>query len=321
VPGEVRRVFAIFNPASDGGRGAARIPRFLELLSRHLPGCDHAVTARSGEEGKLAEKALADGYDTIVAVGGDGTWSTVVDRILESDRPEVRLGVLPSGTGNDFGRNIGVRGDDLERAVQTLTGNHTITVDAGRVVGEIRHQERGETSREGRYFLNVVGFGFDIAVVEAAKKIRFLKGELLYKTTALSQLFRFPGFSLTLRDDEAYERSEKTLMLTLSNGPYFGGGFPIAPRASLRDGLLHSCLIKDANPFQRLLLFDRAGKGRHEGLDRVETHNAPAFRVSTPGPLRFEIDGDVYASSADEVRVEVRKGALQVLVPQDGSPG
>jgi diacylglycerol kinase (ATP) len=310
-----RRVFVIFNPASDGGRGEKRIHRYLELLRRHLPQFDHASTARSGDEASLAEEALRTGYDTIVAVGGDGTWSAVADRILSLNRTDAVLGVLPGGTGNDFGRNLGIPRRDLERAVRILTEGQVVSVDAGRIIGSSQHEGRGETLREERFFLNVVGFGFDVAVVDGAKGARFLRGELLYKATALQQLFRFPGFSVTLEDDEGFSRSDQTLMLTVTNGEHFGGGFPIAPGASVQDGVLHACYIGDAKPLRRLVLFDRAGKGRHEGSREVDARSAPRFRLSFPHPVRFEVDGDVYAASQSELSIEVIRGALKVLAP------
>jgi diacylglycerol kinase (ATP) len=309
------RTFVIFNPASNGGRGAKRIGSYLDLLRKHLAAFDHAVTSRSGEEAALAESAMEDGYKTIVAAGGDGTWSAVADRILSSGRPDLVLGVLPAGTGNDFGRNLGVPGNDPEGAVKVLREGRTVRCDVGRLLGPTRHEDRGERVRDQRFFLNVLGFGFDVAVVDAAKGARFLKGELLYKATALGQLFRFPGFTVTLDDDDGFRRDETTLMLTITNGVHFGGGFPIAPGASVTDGLLHACHIGNTKPLRRMVLFDGAGKGRHEGAPEVSARAAPRFRVTFPGPFRFEADGDIYASEEPGLTAEVAPAALNVLTP------
>lgn len=311
-----RRVLVIFNPAADGGRGIKRIPRYLELLRELLPEHEHVVTSRSGEEATVVDRALHDGYGTIVAVGGDGTWSAVADRILQAGLPEVVFGILPAGTGNDFGRNLGIRGDDLEAAVRTVAAGRTHRVDVGRIRGLSRHEERERAPVEGRYFLNVVGFGFDVAVVDGSRSARFLRGELLYRTTALRQLFRYPGFSVTLEDGEGFQVSGPTLMLTVTNGKYFGGGFPIAPRARLQDGYLHACHIGNAGALRRMALFDRAGKGLHEAAPEIRTHRAPAFRLTFPDAVRFEIDGDIYVAPGGAVEIEVQKAALPVLAPQ-----
>ena len=78
-----------------------------------------------------------------------------------------------------------------------------------------------------------MGLGFDIAVIDAARDARFLRGELLYKVTALQQLFRFPGFDFALTSGSGTHREGHHLMLTVSNGRFFGGGFPIAPGATI----------------------------------------------------------------------------------------
>jgi len=263
----------------------------------------------------LAEEGLRAGYGTIVAVGGDGTWGTVADRILSSERDDVVFGVLPGGTGNDFGRNLGIPGNDLEGAVRVLSHGHVIRADAGRIIGPTRHEGRGDVLRDERFFLNVAGFGFDVAVVDGAKGARFLRGELLYKAAAVQQLFRFPGFTVTLEDGKGYSRSDQTLMLTVTNGEHFGGGFPIAPGATVQDGVLHACYIGDAKPLRRLFLFDKAGKGRHEGCREVDARTAPRFVLRFPQPFRFEVDGDIYASDQPEIALEIRKSVLQVLAP------
>ncbi|MGD8278043.1 MAG: diacylglycerol kinase family lipid kinase [Gemmatimonadota bacterium] len=316
MPPEPGRTFVLFNPAAGRGRGARRIPRYRELLDRHVPGWQGAATERAGDEARLTDRALAGRFDTIVAVGGDGTWSHVADRILDSGRTDVRFAILPAGTGNDFGRNLSVPGHDLEAAVRNLVEGRTRAIDVGRVLGPISHDEHERPPYEGRHFLNVVGCGFDVAVVDAAKGARILRGALLYKTTAFLQLFRFPGFDVTLEDDDGGQATGHGLMLTISNGRFFGGGFPIAPGATVDDGLLHACFIRDAKPLTRLRLFDRAGKGRHEGERQVEPRTSTAFRLRFPAPTRFEIDGDVYAAATPEVRLEVRPGALRVAAPR-----
>ncbi len=311
-----RRAFVIFNPASDEGRGEKRIPRYLGLLREHFPRFDHAITSKGGEEASLAEDALRGDYGVIVAVGGDGTWSTVADRILTSDRDDVVFGVLPGGTGNDFGRNLGIPGNDLQGAVRVLADGQVVRTDAGRIIGPTRHEARGDALRGERFFLNVAGFGFDVAVVDAAKGARFLRGELLYKLTALQQLFRFPGFTVTLEDEDGYSRSGQALMLTVTNGECFGGGFPIAPGASVQDGYLHACFISDAKPLRRLVLFDRAGKGRHEECEEVDARSASRFVLRFPEAFRFEVDGDVCVTEEPEIVLEIQRGALKVLAPR-----
>lgn len=307
-------MFVIFNPASGHGRGGRRLEAYLSLLKEHLPDSEHGVTGFPGHERELADRAIAEGHDTVVAVGGDGTWSHVADRLMASGR-EVRLGVLPSGTGNDFGRNLGLDYRDPEAAVRALASGRTTRVDVGRVTtrSATSAHQRGGGFQAPRHFLNLVGFGFDIAVIDAAADARFLRGEALYKVAALQQLFRFPGLSLTVSDAEGMTREGRHLMVTVSNGPFFGGGFPIAPGASIRDGRLHACLIADARALTRARLFSAAEKGRHVESEHVEIHQARSFILTFEDPPRFEIDGDVYRAEGKEVEVEILPAALEVL--------
>lgn len=273
-----------------------------------------AVTTRVGEEGDLTDRAIDGGYDVVVAVGGDGTWSHVAHRLLASGREDVTLGILPSGTGNDFGRNFGYDPRSPAEAVRVLAEGHTRAVDVGRVESPSA-PDHDPGGFEPRHFLNVVGFGFDIAVIDAAAKARFLKGELLYKVTALQQLFRFDGFRLRVESGRGEAREGMQLMVTVSNGRYFGGGFPIAPGATVDDGLIHACRIGDASPLGRLRLFNWAEKGEHVRSERVEILGDSSFRLSFDAPPRFEVDGDVRRAAEATVELRALPGALRVVVP------
>jgi diacylglycerol kinase (ATP) len=309
-----RRCCVIVNPASGRTRGRARLARYRRLLEEHLPEADVVATEGPGDEARLADRALDDGYEVVVAVGGDGTWGNVADRVVASGRTDVALGLLPNGTGNDFVRSLGVDPSDLEGAVRVVAEGGRRRVDVGWVETPSAPDHSPDRFRS-RHFLNLVGFGFDIAVIDAAARARLLTGELLYKVTALQQLFRFPGFRAGVGTNGVAGPTESHLMLTVSNGRYFGGGFPIAPGAAADDGLLHACRIPDAAPFTRLRLFSLAGKGRHVGEEGVEVRGEPAFRLTFPEPPRFEMDGEVRRSAEAEMEVRVLPGALTVLAP------
>ncbi len=313
--------FVIFNPASGRGRGARRIPLYRELLDRHLQSYEWESTTGPGEEAALADRALAGGARLLVTVGGDGTWSQVADRVVASARSDVVLGLLASGTGNDFARSLGLSYDDPEHAVAALAAGRTRRIDVGRVISEWRPCARPETASaepwrdSPRHFLNLVGFGFDVAVIDATQRARFLKGELLYKATAAQQLFFFRSPHLHLSDGGGWSTEGRHLILTVSNGRIFGGGFPIAPEADLQDGRLDACAIADASPLGRARLFNLAAKGRHVGARGVSLRQDEAFTVRFDGPLRYEVDGDVLQSRTGEVRLEAVPSALSVIVP------
>ncbi|MDX1647365.1 MAG: diacylglycerol kinase family lipid kinase [Longimicrobiales bacterium] len=309
-----RRHFVIFNPASGRGRGKRRIAAYRRLLSERLEHVEFGETIRPGHERELADEALGEGYDVIVAVGGDGTWSNVADRIVGAGRDDVAFGLLPSGTGNDFGRNMGYDPRKPADAVEVLARGRTRLVDVGRVDTPSAAEQRSD-QLETRHFLNLIGFGFDIAVIDGAADARFLRGELLYKITALQQLLRFPGLSARVESAGGETREARHLMLTISNGRYFGGGFPIAPEATVDDGKLHACLIADARPLTRLRLFNLAERGRHVASPEVEILEDSAFRLEFDTPPRFEMDGDVRRASGTKIQVRCMPAALRIVAP------
>jgi diacylglycerol kinase (ATP) len=139
---------------------------------------------------------------------------------------------------------------------------------------------------------------------------------VLYKVTALQQLFRYPGITPVLESPAHGSRDGRRLIVTISNGRFFGGGFPIAPGATVEDGLLHACVIADAGPFRRAALFNQAERGRHLASPEVELLSDRRFVLRFPeaGP-RFEVDGDVYGVQERSVEVEILPGAIELVTP------
>lgn len=301
-PGLARKnsVFCVINPEAGRGRGTARIETFLRLLKEEIPHFEHGMTQAPGDERALTEKALADGFETIVAMGGDGTWSAVANCLLHSERRDVRLALLPTGTGNDFGKTFGISYDRAPEIVCAVREGHTRTIDVGRV---------GD-----RYFLNVVGIGFDLAVIEDAAKFRWLKGDALYQFCALRQLFQFPGIPLTIREDAGPAWDARFLMVIVANARYFGGSFLIAPDADVGDGKLDLVAIRDAAPWRRAALFQKVGRGKHAGEPEVHIKKSARLALNAPKDAAYEVDGDVFVATAP-LEITSVPGALNLVVP------
>ncbi|HSG48098.1 MAG TPA: hypothetical protein VLA43_09820, partial [Longimicrobiales bacterium] len=123
----------------------------------------------------------------------------------------------------------------------------------------------------------------------------------------------FRGLDLSVQDEQGFRRATPHLMLTVTNGAYFGGGFPIAPQARIDDGLLHACMIGDAAPLRRMALFNKAERGRHVLEPEVTVRTARRFTLTAHSPFRFEADGDIYETSLPELELELLPGALRVI--------
>lgn len=295
------RVFVVFNPQSGRGRGERLVGPVLKALSAEGLAPEHGLTLAAGDEERLTRQALALGFRRIVAVGGDGTWSRVADALLKSGEPDAVLGLVPAGTGCDLARSLAVPARDLRACARIIREGRTRTVDVGRV--------------EGRHFLNVVGFGFDVAVIEDSWNVRRLGGDLLYLYCALRQVYSYHGFPVELEADAAPALREPLMMLVIANGRVFGGGFRIAPRADLTDGLLDALAFRDMGLLRRLTLMGRLRRGTHERTPEVASSQDRAYRLRFEAPPAYETDGEWNRALSRELLVECLPAALRVLVP------
>jgi diacylglycerol kinase (ATP) len=258
------------------------------------------VTEAPGDERRLAREAALRGADAIVAVGGDGTWGNAANGVIESGRP-ARLGFVAGGTGCDFVKTLGIPGKDLRQSLHVLAAGRTRRIDVGVV--------------EGKRFLNVLGFGFDVAVLEDSWTVTRLQGDLLYLWCALRQLRNFPGFRVWITADDGPEQAHDLLMLIVANARVFGGTFRIAPRADLGDGRLDSVAFLNMGLGRRLSLMGKLLRGTHEQAHDVHMSQPARLRLRFEAPPTYETDGEWNRASSDVLDVAVEKGALEVLVP------
>jgi diacylglycerol kinase (ATP) len=250
-----------------------------------------------GDEERLAGRAVRDGVQTIVAVGGDGTCGRVANAILKS-AAECRLAVVPAGTGNDFAKTLGVSRYAAEQVADLVAGEDAKLIDVGLA--------------DGHYFLNSCGFGFDASVLEATSRVRFLKGDAVYIYSALRQLFTYRGIEVSVSGAPGV-KSGSMLMVTVSNGRWLGGAFKIAPQASVFDGKLDACFLGDSNVVQRVRLFLGAMRGTHIGMPSVSAVGVNELTLTFPASPLMEIDGELRQASSQTVNVKCVPWALSVV--------
>jgi diacylglycerol kinase (ATP) len=299
------RVCVIVNPAAGRGRGARVLARVRERFAA-VGVADVRVTAVKGEERTAARRAIGEGCSTLVAVGGDGTWSNVADEILEA-RSDCRLALIAAGTGNDFAKTVGAPVRDIATTARLAVEGPDLRVDVGRV--------------EGKHFLNVCGFGFDTAVLEDIERIALPLGGALYPYSALRQLIAYRGIDIGVGAAQGQPEHTRHLMLVVANARHFGGAFRIAPGASVTDGLLDAIAIRDAPPFGRLRLFLAALRGTHVGKPEVVAEQVPSLRLRFRTAPAYEADGEYHRAAAAELEVTCVPRALRVVVGRDGGSG
>lgn len=301
------RVCVVFNPSARG----ARAQRFFTALQRLAPACTLCPTLHPGHAIELAAHAAREGFDTLVAAGGDGTLSELVSGLasVPGALEAVRLGVIPLGTSNVFARELGL-------PLRPRAAWQVILAGAERCV-DLPSLEWGPPGqRQTRHFVQLAGAGLDsraIARVQWGVKQRV--GPLAYGLAGLQALLG-PQLPVTLSAGGA--RGTGTLVL-LGNGRFYGGAVPVFPGARNDDGLLDAVVFPRVN-WLTLTRFALAWlTGRPLRVPGTQTLRAERLEVTCPEPLPIEVDGDNVGVTPGVFTVRPR--AVRVLAPAPGPGG
>ena len=293
----------IFNPAARGNK-ARHFRRQLDGIGAE---CALKATAAPGDARRLAAEAVGEGYDLIVAAGGDGTVNEVLNGI--GDAPDgfarARLGVLPLGTVNVFAREMKIP-LRLGRAWEILRRGREMKID----LPCAEFSDDGRSQR--RYFIQLAGAGFDARAIELVdwqhkKKV----GPLAYVVAGLKAL-RETKSQISAREDARPTGPKFSGELVLvGNGKFYGGPFEFFPEADLRDGLLDVCVLPRVN--WPALLRPVAGLLARRKLPEraVRRFRAPAFELD--GEAGFELDGEWIGSLP--VKFSAEREKLRVIAP------
>jgi diacylglycerol kinase (ATP) len=232
------------------------------------------------ETQRMAREAVERGFDRLVIAGGDGTINTVVNAIAPRFA-EIELGILPLGTGNDLARSLDIPLDDLEEAVQLACRGTAVPIDLGRVEG-------GNTA----YFVNAAsgGVGGTVASdIAAGEKMRW--GAFAYWKTAIAKLAQLNEFRVDVQIDE--QHFELPLFgIVIANGRYVGGGFEIAPRARLADGLLDVTTIPVLPPTELLTAGLNFGLQRFDQAPAIKFYRGRRVSIASQPEIPFSVDGE-----------------------------
>lgn len=294
-----KRLVVAINPTASFGKGREVGPAAVEALR----GLGHDVVSLSEPDFPslvdAARRALADRPDALVVVGGDGMVNLGVNLVAETSTP---LGIIPSGTGNDMARGLGIPVGDTDAAVRMLERALVVeprVVDAGRV-----------TSAAGvRWYACVLSAGFDSVVTERANRMRRPRGPARYTIALLLELARLRPVTYRLTVD-GVELEEQALLVCVGNNVSFGGGMRVTPDALLDDGLLDALVVRPLSRIRFLRIFPRVFRGEHVTDPRVSIVRGRRIRITADGMVAY---GDGERFGPLPVEIECVPGALRVL--------
>jgi diacylglycerol kinase (ATP) len=259
---------------------------------------DIRATRAPRDEIRIAAEAVSDDCGTIVVVGGDGTVSNVANVVLHSGK-DIRITVLPAGTGNDMAKVLGTSRHDAASIAALCASAPVQRMDVGKI--------------EDVYFVNCCGFGFDVAVLEGIIRNKRLRGSAVYVYTALRELFGYRASTIGITSEGSRRPAAPHLLLVLANAAYFGGTFEIAPGALPTDGRLDAISILDVPAPKRVAVLASAMIGEHERFRECVRERAPEFVVTFAAPPTYETDGELHHAASATLTVTSCPSALSVV--------
>ncbi|OGF53309.1 MAG: hypothetical protein A2Z21_10610 [Candidatus Fraserbacteria bacterium RBG_16_55_9] len=288
----------IVNPKAGRGKTQAILPALRHLLDTENLPCEFLFTSGPGDATALAREAIRKGCGYVVAVGGDGTVHEIANALVDTT---AALGVIPTGSGNDFCKAVQIP-LQLANAVETV------------VRGQLRRVDVGRLGKE--YFVNGLGIGLDGAVSHRYGRMKRLRGEWGYLWGAIHEALTFKAQYIHLKTAD-WSHSGRALLAGVSNGQYHGGNFKLAPHAVVDDGLFDIYVIGDMFPLKRLLEIPKVRKGTHLGMPEVETRRAPWVEITSESSLLAHMDGEPFQLEPGNHRIELVPRSLQVICAED----
>jgi diacylglycerol kinase (ATP) len=286
-----RDIALLTNPTAGKGRGATARSAALERLR----GAGLSVRDLSGRDADealdLARAAVQDGVEALVVVGGDGLVHLGVQALAQTAIP---LGIIPAGTGNDVARYFDLPRKDAVAAADAVIRGDTRKVDLAR--------------SGSKYFATVLCAGFDAMVNERANRMTWPKGQMRYNLATLSELRVFRPLPYTLELDGTQVKLD-AMMVSVGNGPSFGGGLRITEGALLDDGMLDVVVIKPMSRTSLVRTYPKLFKGTHVTHPQYEHHLVRSITIAAPGITTYAV-GERFGDLP--LTVECAPGALTV---------
>ncbi len=266
----------ICNPLAGNGRARRVCAQVEALLVKRGMVYQVRYTEAPGHATLLAAQAVRDGESDVISVGGDGT---AYEISLGLQGSKTALIVIPAGTGNDVIKTVGIPKDPV-KALEYALAREPKPTDMGRL--------------NERSFLNVCGTGFDVCVLEHALKAKkHVRGLLPYLYGVVRAIFSFKPITIEYAIDGGAPATESLLICAVANGRWIGGGIPIAPKASMDDGLLDVVLIRSMKK-PRMLFYCLPRLLAGKVLDFPETKHlrCKEIKFKSPGML-LNVDGEI----------------------------
>ena len=264
------KLLLVCNPSAGRGRGLRRAKKAEQYLEAAGADVRLEVSASPVELTTIAAEGSRDGYDAVVVCGGDGT---IHHALRNFDLTRGTMAVVPSGSADDLAHILSIP-QDVSRACQ--------------IILQAKRQQIDVATANGIRFLGVSGLGFDSEVTRyAAEEVKLLRGPLVYLYAILRVLPRFRPRQVFINGSE-----HRVMFVCAGNSGRYGGGIRITPDASLTDGALDLCIVRESSRLELIKTLPRAYRGSHVTSPFVELQREPRFEIDSPESLAVYADGE-----------------------------
>ncbi len=300
----------IFNPYAGKGAFRSSAEKILEALRKAGIDAELKTTSKPYQAAEFAEAAAKEGADRVFITGGDGSINEAVNGLVSAQKQGfsgTALGIIPNGRGNDFCACIGMP-LKLERIVEILARDHRLRSDVGAA---------GDGTFE-RYFLNGSGFGIESAINYYASQSR-LKGKISYIYGIAKSIFRDLCIQQAHLTIDGKETDYPFVMFAAMNGRQEGGGFRLAPKYKLDDGLLDICMVGGNLPAARLLLTIphlSSGKLDYPGILSVQAASVHVHLEKDKKGLFSQVDGETIIQNGYDFYSKISPWKIDIIVPE-----
>lgn len=295
-----KNALVILNPSAGKEKAEGFADEILELLKTRFETVEVRKTEKAGDAKRFASDAARDGYDLVVAMGGDGTVNEAVNGLsVHEKRP--RFGIIPMGTVNDLARALGIPVDP-EEAISVLEGKHRVFIDIGKA--------------NERYFSNAFAVGRipeSVHEVTAEEKSRL--GPLAYVLAVAKKLMEKEKIHVKVSfDEDSWEGELAAILIGLTGS--FGGIQDVLPEAGLGDGRLHVILVRDLTVMETLKLVPGIFTGKLTESENIAYLVTDRIHIEAQGCEEYVSDVDGEKGPKLPITVELLKRHIEVLVPE-----
>jgi len=277
----------------------------LELATRYLQGhgieVNVALAKPKEEATPLAKQAVKDGYELVIAMGGDGTLEAVLRGMVGRKTP---MGIIPTGTQNNIAKTLGIP-TEMEEACTLIASKHVRKLDVGRV--QVKNGKK-------LFFFELTAVGLVAALYPKANKLADGKLSKL-KDVALTLIHQEPQPEVFLTLDDESKIKVKTMLVVVSNAPMFGANFLVAPDASVTDGLLDISVYPEFGKTELLAYYAQVRSEGFSANEKVQRYRASKIEIKTNPKMDVMADGVMLGKG--KVEIKSKPGAVWIITPED----